>query len=172
MTLTFQKEVSERLRAPVTSMYRSRISIMTQTFCHVEHKFYIRGASFTPAPKVDVGVVRLIPREVSLLPEGMDFKSYEKFVRCFVHYRRFAIQKNIRDLFPPDKQHLMEALFRETGFAPEDLPLMLSTDEVAAMAKVWFRLCQENPGLLEYDYRARKRPPKVVKEMFQRTNWA
>ena len=172
LTLTFQKEVALRLNAPVLSMFRSRISIMAQTFCKIEHKFFIKGASFTPEPKVDVGVVRLVPREVSLLPEGMDFKSYEKFVRCFVHYRRFALSKNLADLFPKDKQHLMEVIFRETGFSENDLPLMLSTDEVADMAKVWFRLCQENPGLLEYDYRARKGPPRVVKEMFRNSNWA
>ena len=172
LTLTFQKEVALRLRAPPLSMFRSRISIMAQAFCKVEHRFFIKGASFTPEPKVDVGVVRLVPREVSLLPPGMDFQSFEKFVRCFVHYRRFSLHKNLADLFPKQQQHLMEALFRETGYSEQDLPLMLSTEEVCTMAGVWFRLCQENPGLLEYDYRARKRPPRVVKDMFRRCNWA
>ena len=172
LTLTFQKEVALRLRAPPLSMYRSRISIMTQTFCKVQHKFYIKGSSFTPEPKVDVGVVRLVPREVPLLPQGMDFKSYEKFVRCFVHYRRFPLEKNLADLFPKQQQHLVQELFRETSYTPHDLPLMLSTEEVAHLAQAWFRLCQEHEGLLEYDYRARKSPPRVVKDMFKKSNWA
>lgn len=172
LTLTFQKEVALRLASPVLSMYRSRISIMAQTFCDVKVKFFIKGASFTPEPKVDVGVVRLVPRQQSLLPEGMDFKSYEKFVRCFVHYRRFPMRKNLNDLFPKDKQDLVDALFEGSTYTPEDLPLMLSAEEVAQLAGKYFSLCHENPGLLEYDYRARKGPPRVVKEMFLKTNWA
>ena len=167
LTLTFQKEVALRIKSPVLSYWRSRISIMAQTFCRMEYKFTIKGASFNPEPQVDVGVLRLVPLEENLLPPGMDFDSYEKFVRTFIHYRRFPLEKAIRDLFPKDKQHLMERIFDESGFQRNDLPGMLATHEVANMARIWFDICKENPGLLQYDYRARKSPPKIVKEMFE-----
>jgi dimethyladenosine transferase 1 len=166
LTLTFQKEVAMRIQSPVLSYWRSRISIMAQTFCKIDYRFTIKGSSFTPEPQVDVGVLRLVPLAKNHLPLGMDFKSYEKFVRTFIHYRRFPIEKAIRNLFPKDKQHLMDRIFEESGFQPSDLPGMLSTEEVANMARIWFDICKETPGLLEYDYRARKAPPRIVKEMF------
>jgi len=167
LTLTFQKEVAMRIQSPVLSYWRSRISIMVQTFCKINYRFTIKGTSFTPVPNVDVGVLRLVPLEKNLLPPGMDFKSYEKFVRTFIHYRRFPIEKALRDLFPKSHQHLTDRIFQESGFDPSDLPGMLSTEEVANMARIWFDICKENPGLLEYDYRAKKKPPKILKEMFE-----
>lgn len=43
MTLTFQKEVAERMVAPIMTKERSRLSIMCQNWCKVEHKFNISG---------------------------------------------------------------------------------------------------------------------------------
>lgn len=172
LTLTFQKEVAMRIQSPVLSYWRSRISIMAQTFCKTDYKFTIKGTSFTPVPQVNVGVIRLTPLEKNLLPEGMDFKSYEKFVRTFIHYRQFPIEKAMRDLFPRDKQHLMDRIFQESGFLPSDLPGMLTTEEVARMAGIWFDICKETPGLLDYDYRSKKGTPRIVKEMFEDTRIA
>lgn len=46
MTLTFQKEVAERMVAPIMSQERSRLSIMCQNWCRVEHKFNIQGKTY------------------------------------------------------------------------------------------------------------------------------
>lgn len=46
MTLTFQKEVAERMVAPIMTKERSRLSIMCQNWCRVEHKFNIPGRIF------------------------------------------------------------------------------------------------------------------------------
>lgn len=43
MTLTFQKEVAERMVAPIMTKERCRLSIMCQNWCRVEHKFNISG---------------------------------------------------------------------------------------------------------------------------------
>lgn len=43
LTLTFQKEVAERMVAPIMSQERSRLSVMCQNWCRVEHKFNIQG---------------------------------------------------------------------------------------------------------------------------------
>lgn len=43
MTLTFQKEVAERMVAPIMTKERSRLSVMCQNWCRVEHKFNIPG---------------------------------------------------------------------------------------------------------------------------------
>ena len=166
LTLTFQNEVAQRLAAPCVSDMRARISVMTQTFCHVDEKFVIKGKSFLPAPNVDVGVVRLIPRRVSLLPPEMDFSTYERFVRTLFNARRNPLEKALKKFFPPGKEMFVDELIRRSGFRSQDMALMLSTKEVALLAQEWFTLCKENPGLIDYDFRARKKPPKILKEMF------
>lgn len=46
MTLTFQKEVAERMVAPIMTKERSRLSVMCQNWCRVEHKFNISGKHY------------------------------------------------------------------------------------------------------------------------------
>ncbi|XP_060686958.1 dimethyladenosine transferase 1, mitochondrial isoform X2 [Hemiscyllium ocellatum] len=52
MTLTFQKEVAERLTASTGSRQRSRLSIMAQYLCNVKNCFTIPGRAFVPKPKI------------------------------------------------------------------------------------------------------------------------
>ncbi|XP_036172044.1 dimethyladenosine transferase 1, mitochondrial isoform X11 [Myotis myotis] len=53
MTLTFQKEVAERLAANTGSKQRSRLSVMAQYLCHVQHVFTIPGRAFVPKPEAE-----------------------------------------------------------------------------------------------------------------------
>ncbi|XP_017747521.1 PREDICTED: dimethyladenosine transferase 1, mitochondrial isoform X2 [Rhinopithecus bieti] len=52
MTLTFQKEVAERLAANTGSKQRSRLSVMAQYLCNVRHIFTIPGRAFVPKPEI------------------------------------------------------------------------------------------------------------------------
>ncbi|KAK1337912.1 hypothetical protein QTO34_001013 [Cnephaeus nilssonii] len=53
MTLTFQKEVAERLAASPGSKQRSRLSVMAQYLCRVQHAFTIPGRAFVPKPEAE-----------------------------------------------------------------------------------------------------------------------
>jgi 16S rRNA (adenine1518-N6/adenine1519-N6)-dimethyltransferase len=62
MHFMLQKEMAERLSAIPGTKAWGRLSITIQLLCTVEYLFDVAPSSFTPAPKVWSGVVRLIPR--------------------------------------------------------------------------------------------------------------
>ena len=86
LTLTFQKEVAERIVAPIGDKQRCRLSVMCQHLCHVQYKFTIPGRAFVPKPDVDVGVVHFVP----LVTPGIKapFLAVEKVVRSAFSFRQ------------------------------------------------------------------------------------
>ena len=62
LTLMFQKEVADRLVAPVGGRDYGRLSVLTQYQADAKRLFEIPARAFTPPPKVDSALVRLTPR--------------------------------------------------------------------------------------------------------------
>lgn len=164
MALTFQLEVADRIVAPAMSFERSRLSIMCQHLCKVEKRFEIKGASFVPAPKVDVALVKFTPLIRPLI--DLPFNYIEKFVRHLFHYRNKYIRKSVDTLFPPEYKELVPLVFQEADIDPELRPTLLSVKEIGRLCTIYHDMCQENMGLFEYDYRSRTKLPKVVSAMF------
>ena len=64
MHLMLQNEVVNRLVASPGKRSFGRLSVMTQIVCRVEKLFTVPPESFSPPPKVNSAVVRLVPRDV------------------------------------------------------------------------------------------------------------
>ncbi|KAG0442873.1 hypothetical protein HPB47_015532 [Ixodes persulcatus] len=86
LTLTFQKEVAERIVAPVMHIQRCRLSVMCQAYCSVQHQLTLSGGSFFPKPDVDVGVVRLVPLVEPVIQQPFDL--VEKVCNCLFNGRQ------------------------------------------------------------------------------------
>jgi dimethyladenosine transferase 1 len=155
MLLTFQDEVARRICARPTSYERSRLSVMSQNYCHVQYMFRISGKSFTPTAAVNTGVVRFEPRVKPLCE--VPFKLFEKFNRHLFHHRNHNLRYNFRTLFPVDLHDRIEDAFDIARVNPRIYPYMISNSEAARLCKEYYRHCQEIPALVEYDYRASKR---------------
>lgn len=151
--------------APPLDYARSRLSFMVQYLADMQHKFNIKANSFVPAPKVDVGVVRLVPK-VKPLIEDVPFKTVEKFNRVFFHNRKQYIIKAIRNLFPPDKQDLVYDFIREANLNVEYNAMMFATDEICEFVKLYWQYCESYPDIADYDFRTKKKLPHVVAELF------
>jgi 16S rRNA (adenine1518-N6/adenine1519-N6)-dimethyltransferase len=61
LTLMFQKEVAQRITAPVGGKAYGRLAVLTQWRCDAEMLFDIDPRAFTPAPKVTSTVVQITP---------------------------------------------------------------------------------------------------------------
>ena len=94
LTLTFQKEVAERMVAPILSDQRSRLSVMCQYLAKTELHFVIPGKVFQPPPEVDVGVVTMTPLVEPQI--NLPFKLVEKLVRHVFHFRQKMCKRGIQ----------------------------------------------------------------------------
>ncbi|EDW79090.1 uncharacterized protein Dwil_GK10486 [Drosophila willistoni] len=155
MTLTFQKEVAERICAPLGSEQRCRLSIMSQIWTDPKLKFIIPGKAFVPKPQVDVGVVKLIPlkRPKTQLP----FDLVERVMRHIFSMRQKYCRRGFSNLLPPElREEQTPELFRRADVVDTMRPFELSVDECVRLAEVYAEYIKSNPEVAHYDYRAPK----------------
>ncbi|XP_066229057.1 dimethyladenosine transferase 1, mitochondrial isoform X1 [Saccopteryx leptura] len=152
MTLTFQKEVAERLTASTGSRQRSRLSVMAQYLCHVQHVFTIPGRAFVPQPEVDVGVVHFTP----LTQPGIEqpFKLVEKVVQNVFQFRRKYCHRGLGMLFP-EAQRLDSTgrLLQLADVDPTLRPRQLSVSHFRSLCDVYRKMCDKDPQLFAYNFR-------------------
>jgi 16S rRNA (adenine1518-N6/adenine1519-N6)-dimethyltransferase len=96
----FQKEVAQRIAAREGSKVYGVTSVLLQAYYAIEYLFDVPPVSFDPPPKVDSGVIRLLP-----LSEPPAFKSREAFfrlVKAAFGQRRKTLRNACRQLFEPE----------------------------------------------------------------------
>ncbi|XP_043552075.1 dimethyladenosine transferase 1, mitochondrial isoform X1 [Chiloscyllium plagiosum] len=160
MTLTFQKEVAERLTASTGSRQRSRLSIMAQYLCNVKSCFTIPGRAFVPKPKVDVGVVHFVPLVQPQI--NQPFKLVEKVVRHTFSFKRKYCRRGVETLFPEAQRlQLTEQMLCIADVDPTLRPGELSIPQFRALCDAYNQLCSENQNLFTYDFREELRQKKL-----------
>lgn len=152
MTLTFQKEVAERLAANTGSKQRSRLSVMAQYLCNVRHIFTIPGRAFVPKPEVDVGVVHFTPLIQPKIEQP--FKLVEKVVQNVFQFRRKYCHRGLGMLFP-EAQRLENTgrLLELADIDPTLRPRQLSISHFKSLCEVYRKMCDEDPQLFAYNFR-------------------
>lgn len=163
MTLTFQKEVAERLTATTGSKQRSRLSIMAQYLCHVEHILTIPGRAFIPKPEVDVGLVHFVPLTEPRIQQP--FPLVEKLVQSTFQFRRKYCYRGLGMLFP-EAQRLdsTRALLQRADVDPKLRPGQLSIPHFRSLCDVYRDMCDQDPQLFGYNFREELKQKKSKKQ--------
>lgn len=129
MTLTFQKEVGERMVAPIMDKQRCRLSVMCQLWCDVQYKFTIPGKAFVPKPDVDVAVMTFVPLKYPLV--NLPFKMVEKVLRTIFNMRQKYCLRGIERLFPENlREELGVKLCKLADIDPTTRPFQISNEEL------------------------------------------
>lgn len=97
MHLMLQKEVVDRICAVPGSKVYGRLSVMVQTHCDAERLFVIGPGAFTPAPKVDSAVIRLVPHRPAR-HALIDPQWHQGLVAAAFAQRRKTLQNALRGL--------------------------------------------------------------------------
>ncbi|KAL6105795.1 tfb1m [Pungitius sinensis] len=164
LTLTFQKEVAERLTASTGSKQRSRLSIMAQYLCTVRNCFTIPGRAFVPKPEVDVGVVHFTPLVQPQIQQP--FKLVEKVVRNVFQFRRKHCHKGVEKLFPEARRaELTQEVMRKADVDPILRPTELTIPQFRALADAYAHLCAKEPSLLSYEFREELRVKNLARKI-------
>lgn len=103
----FQKEVAERAAAKEGSKIYGVLSVLLQYYYSVEYLFSVGNECFTPQPKVQSGVIRLIAHD-NYLPVKSE-RAFWVLVKTAFNQRRKTLRNAVKSLFT--KEILMEDLF-------------------------------------------------------------
>ncbi|XP_028908132.1 dimethyladenosine transferase 1, mitochondrial isoform X1 [Ornithorhynchus anatinus] len=152
MTLTFQKEVAERLTASTGSRQRSRLSIMAQYLCNVQNCFTIPGRAFLPKPEVDVGVIHFTPLVEPQISQP--FKLVEKVVQNVFQFRRKYCYKGVGNLFPNTQRlERTKEMLMVADVDPTLRPGQLSILQFKSLCDAYRKMCDDDPALFTYNFR-------------------
>jgi 16S rRNA (adenine1518-N6/adenine1519-N6)-dimethyltransferase len=119
MIFMLQLEVVERMCASPGDEGYGRLSIMVQYYCLVENLFLVPPSAFTPVPKVQSAVVRLVPH-TTLPYEARDTVLFARVVREAFNQRRKTLRNSLKALIEPA---MLEHIGIDSSLRPEALSL-------------------------------------------------
>ncbi|MDH4133224.1 MAG: 16S rRNA (adenine(1518)-N(6)/adenine(1519)-N(6))-dimethyltransferase RsmA [Gammaproteobacteria bacterium] len=128
MLFMLQKEVVERMVAEPDSTEYGRLSVMLQWRCRIEKLFTVGAGAFTPAPKVESAIVRLVPHAKPPI-EVRDAALFARLVQTAFAHRRKTLRNNLKGMIAGEA---IAAL----GIEPERRAETLTLDEFARLANV------------------------------------
>jgi len=100
MHFMLQKEVVEHMVAlPSTSSY-GRLSIMLQSHFEMEQLFTVPPESFSPVPKVQSAIVRMIPLKQKMVDENKEV-LFSTIVAAAFSQRRKTLRNTLQDYLKP-----------------------------------------------------------------------
>lgn len=111
MYLMLQKEVVDRMLAAPGSKRYGRLSVMLQQRCRGELLLRVAAGAFTPPPKVESAVVRLVPESVPTHPVA-DPAHFAELVKRAFGQRRKTLRNALKGLVSTEQ---LEAC----GISPE-----------------------------------------------------
>jgi len=91
MVLMFQKEVAERIVSLPGKKSYGRLSVMCQTYCHVNIEFVVSRDVFQPKPDVDSAVLIFTQRDNDL----PDIAPFSDFIKQAFSQRRKMLKNNL-----------------------------------------------------------------------------
>ena len=121
MLFMVQKEVAARITADPGSKDYGRLSVMVQSVCQTELLFNVPPDSFTPPPRVDSSVIKLLPdNKIGDDPDTR--QALSKIVRAAFSKRRKTIRNALKGLVSETE---LESCGIDPGSRPEQLTVEL-----------------------------------------------
>lgn len=92
-----QKEVAERLAAPAGGKTYGALTVGVQAVARVEKLFTVPAGAFSPPPKVESAVVRIVPLAQPLVKDA-EVGAFRRLVVGLFGFRRKQLVRGLREL--------------------------------------------------------------------------
>jgi 16S rRNA (adenine1518-N6/adenine1519-N6)-dimethyltransferase len=125
LTLTFQREFAERLKANAGDDAYGGLSVMVRLHFDVESLGILPAKAFYPAPSIDSEALVFTPKKNELPP------SLEKVVRAGFAHRRKKLSRNLKNEYASVD---WEGALKNLGFSPDARAEELSPEHFLALA--------------------------------------
>ncbi|MBW6525645.1 16S rRNA (adenine(1518)-N(6)/adenine(1519)-N(6))-dimethyltransferase RsmA [Sphingomonas sp. RHCKR7] len=93
LTLMFQREVAERIVAPVGGEAYGRLAVLAQWRASARIAMPVHRSAFTPPPKVMSAVVHVVPEDA---PGGVRLETLERLTAAAFGQRRKMLRQSLR----------------------------------------------------------------------------
>lgn len=124
MHFMLQKEVVNRMVAEPGGGEFGRLSVMLQYRYHLERLFIVPPGAFSPAPKVDSAIVRMIPKTLAPPFLARDEALFARLVKAAFSQRRKMLRNTLR------------GLVSEAGLTALGIPPTARAEDIAVEAYV------------------------------------
>ncbi len=119
MHFMLQKEVVDRLCAPHGCKDYGRLTVMAQYYCEAIPVLHVPPECFTPAPKVESAVVRLIPHDTKSRAE-LNPKLLSTITHNAFNQRRKTLRNSLKKLITAEE---LESLDIDPTLRAESIPV-------------------------------------------------
>ena len=124
LTVMIQKEMAQRICAPLGSRNSNSLSVLVNYFCKPEYLFNVNRENFLPIPKVDSAVVKLtkfVDSSVKVFDENIFFS----IVRKSFSKRRKKLRNSVTSFGKISKESIAKILedLKVADLRPENLKL-------------------------------------------------
>ena len=133
VVLLVQREVAERIVAPHGSREYGALSVNVQAIARAEIVRFVPASSFSPPPKVESAVVRIVPREDTLVRVD-ELPAFRVFVQSLFGMRRKQMANVLRSVRSLSLEESVRVLSSQ-GINPKVRPEMLSPAQLAALMR-------------------------------------
>ena len=126
VVVMLQREVAERICARAGDKTYSALSVIVSAGFDVIPGFMVSPDNFSPRPKVDSQVIKLIPKASPIPPDDMEL--FRRVVWCCFSKRRKVLRNSLKDLPQMDQGHL-ETIAEKAGISLRSRPQEISTEQ-------------------------------------------
>ena len=127
LTLMFQKEVADRIQAPISTKDYGRLSVISQLQCKITRLLDLNPECFTPAPKIWSTVLLFQPLERTLTK--VELQKLEKLTSQAFSMRRKMIRQSLKSIAN------LEAICEETGIKTSMRPEEITPEQFLELSK-------------------------------------
>jgi 16S rRNA (adenine1518-N6/adenine1519-N6)-dimethyltransferase len=128
LTLMFQKEVAQRIAAQAGDNAYGRLAVIAQATSHAKLVMEAPARAFTPPPKVDSAVVRLVPRVDR--PSSQRLDALQRITAAAFGQRRKMLRSSLKVVGG-------DALIERAGLDPQARAETIDVEGFLALADAW-----------------------------------